>query len=306
MVSPVGLGCWQFAGGGVSSAFWKSPPQEEINEIVAVSLAGGINWFDTAEGYGFGRSEQSLSAALTQAGKGDGDVVIATKWHPVLRTAASIAATFPSREKYLAPFHVDLLQVHMPYSFSSVEAQMKAMADLLDAKKIKAVGVSNFSEAQMRRAHKALGARGFSLASNQVRYSLADRSIEKNGVLAAARELGISIIAYSPLAQGLLSGRYHSDAAAVGRLPFLRRRRFGGLLEKTRPLVELLTSVAASHGATPCQVALNWLIYRHGESVVAIPGATRVEQARQNCRAMSFRLSAAEMAALDEASGRLS
>jgi len=119
-----------------------------------------------------------------------------------MRTASAIAKTFPAREKHLSPFEIGLFQVHMPHALSSVEAQMNAMADLLDARKIRAVGVSNFSEERMRRAQKTLIARGYSLASNQVRYSLLDRRIEKDGILAAAKELNISIIAYSPLAQG--------------------------------------------------------------------------------------------------------
>jgi aryl-alcohol dehydrogenase-like predicted oxidoreductase len=234
-VSPIGLGCWQFAG-GASTAFWALPPQEVINQIVKISLDGGINWFDTAEMYGSGASEKALAGALVAAGKSDGEVVIATKWKPFGRFASSIVKTFPDREKYLSPFHVDLHQVHMPNSLSSVEKQMEAMADLLDAGKIRAAGVSNFSADGMRRAHEALKRRGYALASNQVKYNPVDRRIEQNGVMKAAKELGVTIIAYSPLAQGLLTGIYHRDTAAIDRLPMIRRRMVNSLLEKTRPL----------------------------------------------------------------------
>jgi aryl-alcohol dehydrogenase-like predicted oxidoreductase len=284
------------------SAFWNSPPQDEINNIVKAAIDGGINWFDTAEMYGNGASETALSTALQAAGKKNGDVIIATKWNPILRRASSIAKTFPARERHLSPFEIDLFQVHLPYSFSSVEAQLNAMADLLDAKKIKTVGVSNFNERKMRQAHKVLKARGYDLASNQMRYNLLDRRIEKDGVMAAAKELNISIIAYSPLAQGLLGGKYHSDPKAIESVPMMRHRAFRGKIEKSRPLVNALGEIAKGYGVSTSQVALNWLVTFSGETVLAIPGATRVEQAKQNCLAMSFRLTAAEMTKIDELS----
>jgi len=303
MVSPIGLGCWQFSGSSMA-AYWNSPPQEEINDIVQVALEDGINWFDTAEMYGFGRSERALSVALQKTGKKNGDVIIATKWNPIMRTASTIAKTFPMREKHLAPFEIDLFQVHLPYSLSSVEAQMNAMADLLDANKIKTVGVSNFAEERMRRAQKALNARGYSLASNQVRYSLLDRKIERNGILAAAKELNISIIAYSPLAQGLLGGKYHNNPEAISRLPMMRRRSFRGRNEKSRELVEAIINIAQAYSVSASQVALNWLVNYHGDTVVAIPGATRVEQARQNCAALAFRLKQEDMDRIERLSQR--
>jgi aryl-alcohol dehydrogenase-like predicted oxidoreductase len=293
MVSPIGLGCWQFSG-SLMRAYWNAPEQKEIDAIVKTSLEGGINWFDTAEIYGFGRSEHALSLALRAAGKKDGDVVIATKWNPILRRAASIGGTFPTREKHLAPFSIDLFQVHLPYSVSSVEAQMNAMADLMDAGKIKTVGVSNFSESRMRAAQKALKNRGYALASNQMRYNLLDRSIEKNGVLDAAKELNISIIAYSPLAQGLLGGKYHSDPDALKKVPAMRRRHFQNAIERSRPVVEALVEIGKGYGASAAEVALNWLVSYHGDTVLAIPGATRLEQAKQNCRSMGFVLTQAE------------
>jgi aryl-alcohol dehydrogenase-like predicted oxidoreductase len=301
VVSPIGLGCWQFAGGSMA-VYWKSPPQEDINEIVRVSLEGGINWFDTAELYGSGRSERALSVALQAAGKKNGDVIVATKWNPIMRTAATIAKTFPAREKHLSPFEIDLFQVHLPYSLSSVPAQMNAMADLLDAKKIKTVGVSNFSEQRMRLAQKALNSRGYSLASNQMRYNLLDRSIEKSGVMQAAKELNISIIAYSPLAQGLLGGKYHENPGAANRLPLMRRRAFKGKIERSRGLVEALMQMAPAYEVSASQVALNWLVSYHGDTVVAIPGATKAEHARQNCAALNFRLEQKDLDRIEELS----
>ncbi len=301
-VSPIGLGCWQFAGGGVSSGFWKSPPQEEINRIVAAALAGGVNWFDTAEAYGFGRSERALAIALQAAGKREGEVVVATKWSPFFRTSGSLKESVGRREQFLAPYRVDLYQIHQPYALASVKGQMEAMADLLDAGHIQAAGVSNFSATLMRLSHQALGERGYPLASNQVKYSLLHRAIERDGTLKTAQELGITIIAYSPLAQGLLSDRYLAHPELIGKLPTIRRRLLGGLLKKSLPLVQALADIGRSYSATAAQVALNWLVNFHGTTVVAIPGATRVAQAEENAGALRFALSKDEMQRIDELS----
>jgi aryl-alcohol dehydrogenase-like predicted oxidoreductase len=308
-ITPIGLGCWQFSGGvGLVGGFWEALSQEAVDDIVRASLAGGISWFDTAEVYGRGRSERALAHGLGAAGRKDGDVVVATKWWPIPRTAASIGATIGDRLRCLGGFSIDLHQVHQPYSLSSVEAEMDAMAALVAAKKIRAVGVSNFSAAQMRRAHAALARHGIPLASNQVRYSLVDRGIESNGVLATAKELGVTVIAYSPLGQGILSGRFHDDPALVRSRPGPRRYmslfRASGL-ERTRPLVDELRRIAAVRAATPAQVALNWLIHSSGDTIVAIPGASRPRQAEEAAGAMGFRLDAEEMNRLDEASRAL-
>ena len=305
-ISPVGLGCWQFSEGkGVTGGFWPTLPQETVNEVVTTSLSAGVNWFDTAEIYGRGRSEAVLAKALVAAGKNNGDVVIATKWWPLMRTARSIKATIAERQSCLAPFDIDLHQVHQPFALASTAAQMHAMADLVAEKEIRSVGVSNFSEGKMLAAHKALASRGIPLVSNQVPYSLLHRRMESNGVLAAARELGITIIAYSPLAQGILTGKYHRDPDSIRMRPGPRKwmtsfRRRG--LERSRPLMNALEEVARSYGVTPGQVALNWLLHFHGDVVVAIPGATSPAQARENAGAMEFHLMKNELQRLDELS----
>jgi aryl-alcohol dehydrogenase-like predicted oxidoreductase len=305
-VTPVGLGCWQFSGGfGIVGGFWEALPQDTANQIVATALQHGINWFDTAEIYGRGRSERALATALTAAGRKDRDVVVATKWWPIPRTARSITATIAERLRCLGPFSIDLYQVHQPFSFSSVEAEMDAMAELVRRGQIRAVGVSNFSAKQMRRAHAALARYGIPLASNQVVYSLLKRRIETNGVLAAARELGVTIIAYSPLAQGLLTGKFHDDPQSIKSRPGPRRYmpsfRAAGLA-RSLPVVTELRRIAAEVQATASQVALNWLLSMHGDTVVVIPGATRARHAEEAAGAMGFRLSPEQLERLDVAS----
>jgi len=300
-ITPIGLGTWQFSEAQSFHRFiWSKIEPQVTEEIVAAALAGGINWFDTAEAYGGGRSERALAGALTAAGKHNRDVVIATKWQPVLRRAGSIRRTIDQRLKNLSPFGIDLHQVHNPASFSSVEAEMDAMADLLLEGKIRAVGVSNFSAGRMCRAKEALARRGLLLASNQVKYSLLDRRIEGNGVLDAAKELGVTIIAYSPLEMGLLTGKFHRDPDLLKRLPIGRRFSLRRKIERSRPLVSALDEIAAGHGVTPAQVALNWLVHAHGGVVVAIPGASKPAHAQESAGAMAFRLSDEEIARLGD------
>lgn len=302
-VSPIGLGTMEFSGGGgMAGMVFPVIPQTEKNAIVKAALDGGINWFDTAEIYGTGVSERSLAAALKANGKSDDNVVVATKWFPVFRTAHNIPHTIENRIRFLDGFRIDLYMVHQPYGFSSPEAEMDAMADLVEAGKIRSVGVSNFSAARMRRAHKQLKKRGLPLAVNQVLYSLLHREIETNGILETARELGVTIISYTPLASGLLTGKYHEDPEMFRRLPLTRRARLRGGLEGSRLLVEALKEISAKYDATPAQVALNWVINFNGDIVVTIPGATKVHQAEENAGAMKFKLSKDEMARLDELS----
>ena len=245
-VTPIGLGSWQFSGNIISRSYWKSSEDIKVNDVVKAALDGGINWFDTAELYGFGGSEKALSRALTNAGKTNGDVVIATKWLPALRTASSIVKTIDKRLKCLEPFGVDLYQIHFSNTRSSIEDQMDAMADLLERGTIKAVGVSNFSDKELRKAHKRLAARGFPLASIQMRYNLLDRNLEKDGVLAAALELGVTVISYSPLQLGLLSGRFHQKPELISKLPRLRKNVLAPMLEPSRTLMTALEKIAVT------------------------------------------------------------
>ncbi|NOZ49900.1 MAG: aldo/keto reductase [Chloroflexi bacterium] len=301
-ITPIGLGVMQFAGGkGIFRFAFPPMTQAAMNAIVQTAWEGGINWFDTAETYGKGWSEQGLARGLQAAGIDDGEVVVATKWWPVLRTAGNIRRTIADRQHFLAGYTIDLYQVHQPFSFSSPEAEMNAMADLVDAGKIRSVGVSNFSARQMRRAQRALAGRGYPLASNQVHYNLLHRGIERNGILDTAKELGITIIAWSPLSSGLLTGKFHQTPELLARTPRGRRLNLRRQIERSRPLIDLLTEIAPAYDATIAQVALNWLVHFHGDVVVAIPGASKVQHAAEAAATMRFQLSAADMQRIDEA-----
>jgi len=302
-VSPIGLGVMQFAGGrGAFQTMFPSIPEKERDQIIQRALEGGINWFDTAELYSGGQSEKYLAASLQAAGADDSRVVIATKWSPFLRFATNIRKTINIRLNNLKPYQIDLYQIHNPWSFSSPEKEMEMMAELVRAGKIHSVGVSNFNADQMYRAHQALTDLGLPLASNQVNYNLLNREIESNGLLDAARELGVTIIAWSPLASGLLTGKFHKNPEILARTPPVRRRRLENQLESSQPVIQVLDDIAQKYGTEPAQVALSWLINNQGDLVVAIPGASRVGHVEESIGAMNLQLSEKDLKRLDEVS----
>ena len=305
MVTPIGLGCWQFSKQkNMAGKFWPTLEYDLIEKVVSLSLKGGINWFDTAEIYGNGASEKALTKALLAAGKKPGEVLIATKWWPMFRFASNISRTIDERIRLLEPYPIDLYQVHQPWGFSNEKAEMNAMAKLFDKKLIKSIGVSNFSAKTMKSAWVTLNNKGIPLASNQVLYNLLNRRIESNGVLEQARLLGITIIAYSPLAQGLVTGKFHDNPELLKNIGF---RKYSAQfksegLKKSWPVVKLVNELAQKYNATPAQVALNWMINFHGNLVVAIPGATKETHVKENTGAMSFRLTWEDMDKLDKVS----
>jgi aryl-alcohol dehydrogenase-like predicted oxidoreductase len=170
------------------------------------------------------------------------------------------------------------------------------------------VGVSNFNAAAMVNSHRILTENGLTLASNQVKYSLLDRRIEENGTLDRAKDLGISIIAYSPLEQGLLTGKFHDNPALIrdAKGPRRLQRKFkeAGLAE-SKPLISLLDAIGEKYNVSASQVALNWTIQYHGDTVFAIPGATKVHHAQDNVGALTFKLDASELEEISRTSWKV-
>lgn len=305
MLSPLGVGTWQFSNKGGT---WNTVTDKTVYEILKYSLTNGMNWIDTAEIYGNGISETLIGQALKQleAEKALTDIpYIADKWFPLLRTADTITKTINQRLDCLQKPVIDLYQIHQPTSLSSLKEQIRHMAELADKGIIKNVGISNFTAKGMGKADKLLREHGLRLASNQVKYNLLHRKPEKNGVIETAKELGISIIAYSPLQQGMLTGRFHNDLSATDNISLLRRFHSGisrKNIERTRPLIDTLNKLEEKYQKTPAQISLNWLIYSQGELVFAIPGATKLEQAQSNIKAQSFRLSQEDIELLNKVS----
>ena len=288
--SPSGRSRWgpaKLAYGGPSG------PEAEQRAFEA-SLSAGVDLFDTAAMYSGGAAERRLGELAD--GK---QVLIATKFPPGwLSRADAFPGALDQSLARLRRSTIDLYQHHFPSRRISIPSLMRLMADAVDAGKVRAVGVSNYSAEQLRGAHAALAERGVPLASNQVEYSLLHRAPETNGVLDACRELGVTLIAYQPLAQGVLTGKYRPGDRPRGIRRFGRYYRRDGL-QKAEPVVALLREIGERHSRTPAQVALRWLIQQ--ESVLPIPGAKDGRQAASNAEALSFTLVAAEMEALDQA-----
>jgi aryl-alcohol dehydrogenase-like predicted oxidoreductase len=288
--SPSGRSRWgpaKLAYGGTAGA------QEEA-EAFEASLSGGVNFFDTAEMYSGGASERRLGELAEGR-----SVLIATKFPPGwLSRAEVLPEALDQSLARLRRGSIDLYQHHFPSRRVSIPSLMAFMADAVEAGKVRAIGVSNYSAAQLRVAHGALAERGLPLASNQVEYSLLHRAPEVNGVLDACRELGVTLIAYQPLAQGVLTGKYKPGDRPRGIRRFGRYYRGDGL-EKAQPVVALLREIGERSSKTPAQVALRWLMERKG--VLPIPGAKDGRQAASNAEALAFSLADAEIEALDRA-----
>ncbi len=297
-VPALGVGTWAWG----DSLFWdygKAYTDADLQEAFQTSLEAGLTLFDTAEIYGFGQSERLIGQFMQQSQR---PAVIATKYFPLpwrfSRQSLSDALT-ASLERLQVPA-VALYQIHWPFEFFlGQKAMMATLADEVKQGRIAAVGVSNYSAQQMQEAHGYLAEQGIPLAVNQVQYSLLNRKIETTGVLAKARELNVTILAYSPLAQGLLTGKYTQNAALK---PAGARRidpRFSPSgLAKLQPVIQTLEDIAAHHDRTPAQVALNWLVAQG--NVLPIPGAKNARQAAQNARALGWELSQAERDRLEQ------
>ena len=297
VVPAIGIGTWSWG----DSLFWsygKDYGADQVREAFHAAVESGITFFDTAEVYGLGESERLIGQFLKQTDK---PVHIATKYFPLpwRLNAQAIADTLTASLQRLQVNRVALYQVHWPLDFlMSQRTLMNALADEVDQGRIGAIGVSNYSAEQMRQAHQFLAARNIPLAVNQVRYSLLTRQIETNGVMDAARELDVAILAYSPLAQGLLTGKYTPDSAPTLRGARRLDPRFSqNGLEKIVPLINALNTIGHIHQRTPAQVALNWLIAQG--NVMPIPGAKNADQAVQNAGAIGWSLAPEEVAQLD-------
>ncbi len=294
-VSPLGIGTWAWG----DRMFWgygRDYADADLQAAFEASLAAGITWFDTAEIYGSGQSERLLGRFAQAAG---GPVVMATKFFPFpwRWRQGSVLSTLRRSLQRLGLGQVGLYQIHQPFPPVPIETWMAGLADAVEAGLARAVGVSNYSPEQTRRAHAALARRGIPLASNQVAYSLLPRQPERAGLVQVCRDLNITLIAYSPLAQGLLTGKYVPGNPPPGLRGWRFNRR---LVARIQPLVALLGELGAAHsGKTPAQVALNWVMCK---GAAPIPGAKTARQAQDNAGALGWRLTGEEVAALDAAS----
>jgi aryl-alcohol dehydrogenase-like predicted oxidoreductase len=292
-ISRIGLGAWQF--GSAEWGYGQAYAEQEAHAIVRRAVELGVTLFDTAEIYGFGRSERILGAAI---GEDRDSVFLATKIFPLLPVAPVVEQRAVASANRLGTRRLDLYQVHQPNPVVRDGTIMRGMRALQRVGLVGEVGVSNYSLDRWRAAEQALGSR---VLSNQVRYNLVDRSPEQY-LLPFAESTGHVVIAYSPLAQGLLSGKYDRDHRPANRLRAGSALFLPENLDRAGDLIATLREVADAHAATPAQIALAWVI--HHPAVVAIPGASSVGQLESNVAAADIDLTEDEYQALHVAAVR--
>jgi aryl-alcohol dehydrogenase-like predicted oxidoreductase len=292
-ISKIGLGTWQF--GSREWGYGDRYAGVVAQAIVERAVELGVTLFDTAEIYGFGRSERILGRAL---GANLESVFLATKILPVFPVAPVVEQRAVASANRLGARRLDLYQVHQPNPLVRDGTIMRGMRALRRVGLVGEVGVSNYSLQRWRAAEDALGS---PVLTNQVPYSLVARAPEDE-LLPYASAHGRLVLAYSPLAQGLLSGRYHAGNLPANRVRAGNPLFLPGNLERAGELLSVLGEVAAAHSATPAQVALAWVI-RH-PAVAAIPGASTVEQLERNVAAADIDLSDEQYQALAVAAAR--
>jgi len=299
-VPSLGVGTWAW-GDTLFWAYGKDFGAEDVAAAFQASVAAGITFFDTAEVYGFGESERLIGKFSQETQQ---PVQIATKYFPLpwRWNREAIADALTASLTRLQTSQIALYQIHWPLEFIlKTQDFMEVLADEVKKGRIQSVGVSNYSAAQMTLAHEYLAAKGIPLAVNQVPYSLLDRKIESNGVLEKSRELGVTILAYSPLAQGLLTGKYKPDSnISLQGARRLNPRFTPKGLQKLAPLFSALQELAEKYHRTPAQVSLNWLISQG--NIIPIPGAKNAAQAQQNAGALGWELTPEEIEVLRQKS----
>jgi aryl-alcohol dehydrogenase-like predicted oxidoreductase len=297
-ISPIGLGAWSW-GDRLWWNYGKDYNEADIEKAFQASIDAGINLIDTAELYGSGKSEKILGELIKRTDK---RLIITTKFFPWpwRLTRSQLIRALKNSLKRLDIDQVDLYLIHWPRGSAPIKTWMNALADAIEQGLTRLVGISNYNLSQMREAHQILAQRYIPLTSNQIEYSLIQRSAERTGLLDACHELGVTPVAYSPLGMGLLTGKY----TVAKPPPGIRGRRYRAELAKLAPLIGVMREIGEAHringeARTPAQVALNWVICK---GAVPIPGAKNAQQAQQNAGALGWALTQDEVHMLDHAS----
>jgi len=300
---PIGLGCWAWG----DSLFWGYNPKNDgdLKEVFnyAVSNSKQPVLFDTAEVYGAGRSETLLGDFAKSTN--EGETVLATKFAPLpwRTTPESVVKACEASVKRLGGRPIDLFQIHWPNAYCNAQ-YWDGMAMAYEKGLIKAVGVSNYGVDATRASHAALAKRGIPLATNQIQHSLLYRYPQENGLLQACNDLGVKVLSYSPLALGLLTGKY--DADTVNQIQGPRKSLFKKTVGKPefKNLMASMKTVASEHGnANLAQVAIN---YCRSKNTIPIPGARNLRQVQSNYGSLDWSMSSEEMNFLDHASSKIS
>ena len=296
-VAPLGVGTWAWG----DRATWgmggydADLTEDTIREAWDASIEAGVTLFDTAEVYGGGESERIIGKLLAADPARRDSLILATKFMPSpwkLNVGAALRSALLGSLGRLGVDCIDLYQLHGPISVRSHSALADALAAVHSDGLVAAVGVSNYSIGEMEAIHAELTKRGVPLASNQIEFSLIRQRPETTGLLAACERLGVVPLAYSPIGQGRLTGKYSASNPPSGKRNFSAHP-----MEQVDPIVAELRRVGDQHdGRTPSQVALRWII---SKGAVPIPGAKNAKQAAENAGALGWALSADEVASLD-------
>jgi len=298
-VPALGVGTWAWGDRGTwgYGGYDTGLGLDSIREALDASLDAGATFLDTAEVYGSGESERIIGRLLAEDPSRRERAIVATKFLPTpqkIFVERALRSALEASLERLGMERVHLYQLHGPISLRSHAALADALAEVVEAGLTMTVGVSNYSIREMRAIHGELAKRGIPLATNQVEFSLLRTRSERSGLLAACAELGVRAMAYSPIGQGRLTGKYSASNPPPGR------RNFSDFpMEEVDPVVAELRDVGVAHGdRTPAQVALAWLLAR-GDDVVPIPGTKRREYLEQNVAAAALTLTADELGTLD-------
>jgi len=296
-VPALGVGTWAWGDrstwgmGGYDTALTR----DSIRDAWDASIDAGVTLFDTAEVYGGGESERIIGALLAADPGRAASVVVATKFMPSpwkVHVRSSLMTSLRSSLGRLGLPSVGLYQIHGPISLRSHAVLADALAAAHQAGLVGAVGVSNYSVKETRAMAEALGRRGLRLATNQIEFSLLRRAPEMSGLLAACRDLGVLPLAYSPIGQGRLTGKYSVSNPPPGKRTFSNHP-----MEVVDRVVAELRRVGEKHGGKlPSQVALNWVM---AKGAVPIPGAKNRQQAEENAGALGWTVDQEDLDRLD-------
>ncbi len=279
---------WGYGKGGYSD--------QDLKEAFQKSISLGINFFDTAEVYGGGRSEELLGSFIKES---SADVVVSTKFFPFPYRLSKndLRKAIKNSLQRIGLNKVSLYQIHFPYSIVPIDMWLNALADSYEEGFTEAVGVSNFSLKQMKHSVEVLSKRGVRLTSNQVRYNLLARNAEFSGLSSYCKNEGITLLAHSTLAQGILTGKYTSKNPPHG----MRRLAFPpSKLKQYEPLINTLKEIASKYGSSGAQVAINWVI---AKGAVPIVGVKNSRQADENINAIDWTLDKEDVLLLDKIAG---